>query len=98
MQEIKRIVLLWFGAGVEKGAIPAPLESMSTRFAAQVTTPKSHQRQKSGRPAPKLSDTCAPKCAPTSALDGHDALLIFRQLQAMQDFGFCMILSLFATD
>lgn len=70
MQEIKRIVLPWFGAGVEKGAIPAPKTSI---------------------PAP-------PKCAPTSVIDGHDALLIFRQLRAVQDFGFCMILSLFATD
>ena len=56
-----RLAQVWpcGGAGVEKGGQPAPLESVSARFAAQVPTQKSHLRQRSGRPAPKAIDACA---------------------------------------
>ena len=56
-----RLAQVWpcGGAGVEKGVRPAPLESVSARFAAQVPNQKSHLRQRSGRPAPKAIDTCA---------------------------------------
>ena len=47
-----------FGAGVENGWGPAPLEGVGGRFAVQVPLPKTHLRQGSLGPAPRKPGTC----------------------------------------
>ena len=47
-----------FGAGVENGWEPAPLEGVGGRFAVQVPLPKTHLRQGSLGPAPRKPGTC----------------------------------------